>query len=191
MNPQVDAFLNKAPAWREEMARLREIILEHDVGEELKWGKPCYTCNGGNVLIVQPFKHYVALMFCQGALLHDARELLVQPGQSTQAGRQLRFAKLEEIEERVPIVQAYIREALEAAKAGLQVEFKQNPEPVPSELQAKLDADPAFKAAFEGLTPGRQRAYILQISGAKQSATRAARVEKYAPQILAGKGLRD
>lgn len=191
MNPQVDAFLRKAPKWRAEMSALREILLKHPLVEELKWGKPCYTFEENNILIIQPFKAYCALMFCKGVLLKDARKLLVAPGTSTQAGRQLRFTGVPEIRGAKAILNAYVQEAITAQKAGRKVEFKTNPEPVPEELKRKLENSPVFNAAFSALTPGRQRGYILFISAAKQSATREARIEKHRARILAGKGLHD
>lgn len=191
MNPQVDAYLAEATAWRPEMERLRKIILDFPLTEELKWGKPCYTLDGGNILIIQPFKAYCALMFCKGALLKDARRILVKPGENTQGARQMRFTELREIKEAEAVMRAYIREAIAAEKAGLEVKYKKNPEPVPEELRRKLDQNPALKAAFAKLTPGRQRGYILHISAAKQSQTREARIEKHAPRILQGKGMTD
>jgi len=191
MNPEIDVYLSKAKKWQEEMIQLRAISLGCGLNEELKWGKPCYTFHESNLLIIQPFKDYCALMFCKGALLKDPQNLLVKPGESTQAGRQIRFTTVREIAVMAPTVKAYIREAIAAEKAGLKVEFKTNPEPVPEELQKALDADRAFKAAFAALTPGRQRAYILHFSAAKQSETRASRVEKCRPQILAGKGFNE
>ncbi len=191
MNPEIDAFLSRAKKWRDEMIELRAISLGCGLTEELKWGKPCYTFQESNLLIIQPFKDYCALMFCKGALLKDPKGLLVKPGESTQAGRQVRFTMVREIAGMAPTLKAYIREAMAAEKAGLKVEFKTNPEPVPEELQKALDADRAFKAAFDALTPGRQRAYILHFSAAKQAETRASRVEKCRPQILAGRGFNE
>lgn len=191
MNKQVDVYLSKATKWRDEFVRLRKIILSHELIEELKWGKPCYTLQESNILILQGFKEYCALMFCKGALLKDARGLLKKPGESTQAARQIRFTNVGEIVELEPVLGAYIREAMDAERAGLKVEFKINPEPVPDELRKKMEAIPALKAAFEGLTPGRQRAYILHFSAAKQSKTRESRIEKCMPHILKGKGLND
>lgn len=190
-NPAVDAFLSTAKKWREEFEAMRAIALGFDLVEELKWGKPCYTFQESNLLIIQGFKEYCALMFCKGALLKDAHQMLTRPGENTQAARQARFTSAQEISEKKATLKAYIQEAIAAAKAGLQVEFKKEPEPMPEELQRKLDERPALKKAFTALTPGRQRAYILFISGAKQSKTREARVEKWIPQILAGKGMMD
>ncbi|HTI73177.1 MAG TPA: YdeI/OmpD-associated family protein [Candidatus Limnocylindria bacterium] len=191
MNAKVDAFLKRAKQWQEESKKLRAISLECGLTEDLKWGKPCYTFQESNILIIQGFKDYCALMFCKGALLKDTKGILVKPGESTQAARQARFTNLREIVALESTLKAYIRESMEAEKAGLKVDFKVNPEPVPEELQSKLDGLPAFKAAFEALTPGRQRGYILYFIAAKQSKTRAARVEKCIPQILKGKGLND
>jgi uncharacterized protein YdeI (YjbR/CyaY-like superfamily) len=188
---EVDAFLSPAQPWREEMKRLRRISLSCGLTEELKWGKPCYTFQERNVLILQPFKEYCALMFCQGALLKDAKGLLTTPGKHTQAARQLRFTRVREIVGMESVVTAYIKEAVAAEKAGLKVTYKKNPEPVPAALQSKLDESPALKTAFYALTPGRQRAYILYFSAAKQSKTQEARVEKYRRQILGGQGLND
>lgn len=190
-NPQVDEFLRKARMWQAESKKLRQILQKHPLAEGLKWGKPCYTFGESNVAIIQGFKEYVALMFCKGVLLKDARGLLIKPGASTQAGRQLRFTHLQEIVELEPVVSAYVAEAIAAEKAGLKVEFKTNPEPVPAELQKKFAKTPALKTAFKALTPGRQRGYILYFSAAKQSQTREARIEKCAPQILKGLGLND
>jgi uncharacterized protein YdeI (YjbR/CyaY-like superfamily) len=191
MNPQVDRYLSKATQWREETAKLRKICLDGGLTEELKWGKPCYTFQESNVVIIQGFKESCALLFCKGALLKDPKGVLEKPGESTQAARRILFTSVREIEKMGAVLKAYIREAVAVEKAGLQVEYKKNPEPVPAELQKKLDKTPAFKAAFQGLTPGRQRAYLLYFNGAKQSKTRESRVEKCLPQILKGKGLND
>jgi uncharacterized protein YdeI (YjbR/CyaY-like superfamily) len=191
MNPKVDVYLAKAKKWQEEFAKLRMIILDCGLAEELKWGKPCYTFQKSNIVIIQGFKQYFALMFCKGVLLNDPNGLLIKPGENTQAGRQIRFTNVREIVEMEPILKAYIYEAIEVEKAGLQVNFKTNPEPIPEELQNKLDEIPALKTAFDALTPGRQRAYILYFSAPKQSKTRESRVEKCMQQILNGKGLDD
>jgi len=191
MNPKVDTFFNKAEKWQPEFEALRAIILDFPLTEELKWGKPCYAFQESNILIIQGFKEYCALMFCKGALLKDPKNILVKPGENTQAGRQIRFTHVQEIVEMKPLLKAYIEEAIAAEKAGLKVEFKKNPEPIPEELQSKLDKNAALKTAFETLTPGRQRAYILYFSAAKQSKTRESRIEKCMPQILKGKGLND
>jgi uncharacterized protein YdeI (YjbR/CyaY-like superfamily) len=191
MNPKVDAYLRRARQWQVETKQLRKIILDCRLTEDLKWGKPCYTFQDSNILIIQGFKEYCALMFCKGALLKDAKGLLQKPGENTQAARQIRFTDARQVVEMEPVLKAYIREAMDAEKAGLKVEFKKNPEPVPEELQKKLDEVPALKKAFQALTPGRQRAYILYFSAPKQFKTREARVEKCMPQILDGKGLND
>jgi uncharacterized protein YdeI (YjbR/CyaY-like superfamily) len=191
MNPKVDGYFKKAMRWREEMGKLRAIISTTDLTEELKWGKPCYTFQKSNVVIIIGFKEYCSLLFCKGALLKDPDDILIKPGESSQAARQVRFTNVREIVAVERILKAYIQEAIEAEKAGLKVEYKTNPEPIPEELQTKLDKVPALKAAFKGLTPGRQRGYILYFSAAKQSKTREARVEKCMPQILKGKGLND
>ncbi|MEP6670460.1 MAG: YdeI/OmpD-associated family protein [Chthoniobacter sp.] len=190
-NPTVDAFFRKAKTWRDEMEKFRTIVLSCGLTEELKWGKPCYTFQESNIVILQGFKEFCALLFAKGALLKDPKNILEKPGESTQAARRIPFTDVREIVKMEPVLKAYIREAIAAEKAGLKVEFKKNPEPVPEELQNRLDETPAFKTAFEALTPGRQRAYILYFSAAKQSKTREARVEKCRPQILKGKGLDD
>jgi uncharacterized protein YdeI (YjbR/CyaY-like superfamily) len=192
MNPKVDEFLSKARKWQDEFEELRTISLDCGLTEELKWGKPCYTFQKSNVVIIQGFIEYCALMFFKGALLKDEMGILVAMTENTQAARQIRFTKVQEIVEMEPILKAYINEAIEVEKAGLQVDFKETSEfEIPEEFQIKLDENPALKTAFEALTPGRQRAYLLYFSGAKQSKTRASRVEKHVPKILAGKGLQD
>jgi uncharacterized protein YdeI (YjbR/CyaY-like superfamily) len=191
MNPQVGEYLRKAKKWQEEMEKLRMIILDCQLTEELKWGKPCYTFQKSNIVIIQGFKEYCALMFCKGALLNDPNGILKKPGENTQAARQIRFTNVREIVEMAAILKAYIYEVIEAEKAGLKVDFKKNPEPIPEELQNKLDEIPALKTAFDALTPGRQRAYVLYFSAPKQSKTRESRIEKCLQQILNGKGLND
>jgi uncharacterized protein YdeI (YjbR/CyaY-like superfamily) len=190
-NPKVDAYINEALAWREETKALRAIILGCGLNEELKWNKPCYTLQESNIVIIQGFKEYCALMFCKGSLLKDTKRILKRPGEYTQAARQIRFISAGEIVAMKSIVRAYILEAIDAEKAGLKVVFKKNPEPIPDELQKKLDEIPGFKSAFQALTPGRQRAYILFVSAAKQSMTRDSRVRKCMPRILSGKGMTD
>ena len=192
LNPQVDEYLRKAKKWQEESKKLRNIILECGLTEESKWGKPCYTFQGSNVVIIQGFKEYCALLFCKGALLKDANRILIQQTENVQAARQLRFTNAREIAAMEAILKAYIREAVEVEKAGLEVKHKKTSEfAVPAELQTKLDTTPAFKKAFEALTPGRQRAYLLYFAGPKQSKTREARIEKYTPRILKGRGPND
>jgi uncharacterized protein YdeI (YjbR/CyaY-like superfamily) len=190
-NPKIDAYLSQTPEWREEAEKLRAIALGCGLTEELKWGKPCYSFQGSNVVIIQGFKESCALLFCKGALLKDPKGILEKPGENTQAARRIRFTSAREIVAKKPILKAYILEAVAAEKSGLEVKYKKNPEPIPAELQSRLDELPALKAAFAALTPGRQRAYILYFSGAKQSETRAARVEKCRLQILQGRGLND
>jgi uncharacterized protein YdeI (YjbR/CyaY-like superfamily) len=192
MNPKVDGYLRKAKKWQEEMEQLRLIILDCQLTEELKWGKPCYTFQKTNIVLIVGFKEYCALIFCKGALLNNAHGLLIKPGENTQAGRQIRFTNVREIVEMKFILKGYIYEAIEVEKAGLQVSYKKHTELIfPEEFQNKLDEIPALKTAFAALTPGRQRAYHLYFSAAKQSKTRESRVEKWMPQILQGKGLDD
>ena len=192
MNPQVDEYLNKAQQWQEEFEKLRMIILDCQLTEEFKWGVPCYTFQKSNIVLIHGFKEYCALLFFKGALLHDAHGILIQQTENVQAGRQIRFTHVREIVALEPILKAYIYEAIEVEKAGLEVSFKKTTEfIIPEELQQKLDEIPALKTAFETLTPGRQRAYILHFSEPKQSKTREARIEKCIPQIMNGKGLND
>jgi uncharacterized protein YdeI (YjbR/CyaY-like superfamily) len=189
MNPKVDEYLRKAKKWQEEMKKLRRISLDGGLTEELKWGKPCYTFQNSNVVLIQGFKEFCALLFCKGALLKDRHGILRKFG--WEAARRIPFTDVREILEMGPILRAHIHEAMQAEKAGLQVNYKKKPEPIPEELQNKLDEIPALKTAFNALTPGRQRAYILYFSAAKQSKTRESRVEKCMRQILNGKGLND
>jgi uncharacterized protein YdeI (YjbR/CyaY-like superfamily) len=192
MNPQVDEYLKKAKKWQEESKKLRRIVLDCGLTEESKWGKPCYTFQDSNVVIIQGFKEYCALLFCKGALLKDANRILIQQTENVQAARQLRFTNAREIAETEPILKAYIHEAVEVEKAGLEVSYKKTSEfAVPAELQTKLDATPALKKAFEALTPGRQRGYLLYFAAPTQSKTREARIQKCTPQILKGQGLND
>jgi uncharacterized protein YdeI (YjbR/CyaY-like superfamily) len=186
-NPTVDGYLRRAKKWQKEMEKLRMISLACGLTEELKWGKPCYTFQKSNIVIIQGFKEFCALLFCKGALLKDRHGILKKFGWQT--ARRIPFTDVREILEMEPILKAYLHEAKE--KAGLKVNFKRNPEPIPEELQNKLDEIPALKTAFKALTPGRQRGYILYFSAAKQSKTRESRVEKCMRQILKGKGLND
>jgi len=191
MNPKVDEYLSRCKNWSEEFEKLRTIILECGLTEELKWRAPCYTFQNSNIVILQGFKEYCALMFFKGALLSDPNAILRTPGQH-QSARQIRFTNVGEVVELEPIVKAYINEAIEVERAGLKVTLKQTSEfKIPEELQSRLDETPALKAAFEALTPGRQRAYIFYFSSAKQSKTRESRVERCMQQILDGKGLDD
>ncbi|NHA04300.1 hypothetical protein G7092_10860 [Mucilaginibacter sp. HC2] len=192
MNPKVDFYFNKAERWQEELDQLRMIVLDCGLSEELKWGCPCYTFQQNNIVLIHVFKEYCALLFFKGALLSNTDGLLIQQTENVQAARQIRFTNALEIIEQKAILKAHIHEAVEVEKAGLKVELKKTEEfPIPKEFQGKLDKIPALKTAFEALTPGRQRAYILHFSQPKQSKTREARVEKYMPQILSGKGLND
>jgi uncharacterized protein YdeI (YjbR/CyaY-like superfamily) len=192
LNPQVDDYLKKLTKWQEESKKLRKIVLDCGLTEESKWGKPCYTFHNSNVVIIHGFKEYCALLFCKGALLKDAGRILIQQTENVQAARQIRFTNLKEIVEMEPTVKAYIHEAVEVEKAGLEVDYKKTSEfPVAEELQNKLDKIPAFKKAFKALTPGRQRGYLLYFAAPKQSKTREARIEKCIPQILKGQGLNE
>jgi uncharacterized protein YdeI (YjbR/CyaY-like superfamily) len=190
-HPKVDAYFSKLKKWREELKKLRAIFLDSQLTEELKWAKPCYTFQKSNIAILCGLKESCAVGFLKGALLKDPNGILTQPGENSQSMRWMKFTNLRQIAETAPIVKAYIQEAIEAEKAGLKVTFKKNPEPIPEELQNKLDKDSALKTAFKALTPGRQRAYILYFSAAKQSKTRESRIGKCIPQILKGKGLND
>ncbi|GFZ33079.1 hypothetical protein CSC2_36050 [Clostridium zeae] len=192
MNPKVDEFLSKDQKWQEEFEKLRMIILDCELDEELKWGKPCYTFEGKNIVLIHGFKEYCAILFIKGVLLKDPEGILIQQTENVQAGRQIRFTSVQEIVDMETILKSYIYEAIEVEKAGLEVEFKKNEECIiPEELQNKFNEVPELKTAFEALTPGRQRAYIFYFSDAKQPKTRTARVEKYMQQILSGKGLND
>ena len=192
MNPKVDVYLSKAKKWQEEFVKLRMIILDCGLTEELKWGVPCYTFQNSNIVLIHGFKEYCAILFVKGALLHDAHGILITQTENVQAARQIRFTNVQEIVEMETILKAYIYEAIEVEKAGLKVDFKKTTEfIIPDEFQNKLDETPALKAAFDALTPGRQRAYILYFSAPKQSKTRESRVEKCMQQILNGKGLND
>jgi uncharacterized protein YdeI (YjbR/CyaY-like superfamily) len=192
MNPKVDWYFNKAKTWQEELQKLRVIVLDCGLTEELKWGVPCYTFQKSNIVLIHVFKAYCALLFVKGALLNDPAGILVQQTENVQAARQVRFTQVEEIVELEHTLKAYIQEAVEAEKAGLKVNLKETKEfNLPEEFLNKLDEMPALKEAFDALTPGRQRAYLLYFSAPKQSKTRAARVEKCVQPILNGKGLND
>jgi len=192
MNPKVDEFIQKAEKWQDEFEKLRKIVLDCELIEELKWGVPCYTFQKSNILLIHGFKEYCAILFVKGALLHDAHGILIQQTENVQAGRQIRFTNVGEIVAQEPILKAYINEAIAVEKAGLKVPFKKVTELIfPEEFQRKMDENPALKTAFAALTPGRQRAYNFYFTEPKQSKTREARVEKYMQQILNGKGLLD
>ncbi|MFE6166969.1 YdeI/OmpD-associated family protein [Viridibacillus arvi] len=191
-NPKVDEFIGKSKKWKEEYEKLRNIVLDCELTEEFKWMHPCYMFEKKNIVLIHGFKEYCALLFHKGVLLKDAHGILIQQTENVQAARQIRFTNVQEIVEMEPILKAYIYEAIEVEKAGLEVNFKKNTEIIiPVELQDKFDETPALKTAFEALTPGRQRAYVLYFSAPKQSKTRVSRVEKSIQQILDGKGLND
>jgi uncharacterized protein YdeI (YjbR/CyaY-like superfamily) len=191
-NPKADFYFNKAKKWQEELKKLRLIVLDCQLTEDLRWGCPCYMSEKSNIVLIHTFKDYCALLFFKGALLKDTKGILVQQTKNVQAARQMRFTNVREIAEMAPTVKNYIREAIEAEKAGLKVDLKKTSEfDVPEEFQNKLDGIPALKTAFAALTPGRQRAYLLHFSAPKLSKTRESRVEKCMPQILNGKGLND
>lgn len=191
-NPNVDFYFDKDQKWQAEIRKLRMIVLESPLTEELKWGVPCYTFQKNNIVLIHVFKEYCAILFVKGALLRDPNGILIQQTQNVQAGRQLRFTSIQEIVTKETIIKDYINEAIKVEKAGLDIPFKKTSEfIIPVELQKKFDEIPELKTAFEALTPGRQRGYILYISAPKQSKTREARVEKYIQQILSGKGIDD
>ncbi|MCW3103118.1 MAG: hypothetical protein JWO09_1558 [Bacteroidetes bacterium] len=192
MNPKVDFYFNKAKKWQEEIEKLRTIALGCGLSEELKWGCPCYTLPGSNIVLIHVFKEYCAFLFFKGALLKDAKKIMIQQTERVQAARQIRFTSAKEIAKMEKTLKAYIHEAIEVEKAGLKVPLKKTKEfPMPEEFKERLDKSKELKAAFKALTPGRQRGYLLYFSSAKQSKTREARVEKYIPHILGGKGLDD
>jgi uncharacterized protein YdeI (YjbR/CyaY-like superfamily) len=191
-NPKVDWFFGKAGKWREETEKLRTIMLECELDEELKWGCPCYLFNKTNIVLIHTFKDYCALLFFKGALLKDTESILVQQTENVQSARQIRFTNVKEIVKAKAIIKAYVYEAIEVEKAGLKVNFKKTKDfNMPGEFQKRLDKMPRLKKAFDALTPGRQKGYLLYFSSAKQSKTREERVNKYVKQILSGKGLED
>lgn len=192
MNPKVDAFLSKAEKWQAEFEKLRKIILDCPLTEELKWGVPCYTFQNRNVVLMHGFKEYCALLFFKGALLRDPHGILIKQTANVQSSRQIRFTGVREIVKLKTVLNDYVHEAIEVERAGLKVNFKKTAEfAIAEEFQNKLDKSPALKKAFYALTPGRQRSYLLHFSAPKQAKTREARVEKCTPQILKGKGLND
>lgn len=191
-NPRVDWFFKGAGKWGVEFEELRKIILECDLNEELKWGWPCYTYQKKNIVLMHGFKEYCALLFFKGALLKDPKRILIQQTKNVQVPRQVRFTNVREVVRLRAVLKAYIREAVEVQRAGLKVKLKKTSDfRIPAEFQDKLDEVPALKKAFRALTPGRQRGYLFYFAQAKQSKTRAARVEKCMPQILHGRGLND
>jgi len=205
VNPKIDNYLAegcgrcplggtpdcKVHKWTEELKKLRAIVLDCGLTEELKWGVPCYTFNNSNVLIVSAFKDFAAISFFKGSLLRDSDANLEKPGANSQASRYMKFTNVKEVLEKENILKAYIFEAIEIEKAGLKVNFRKTQEPIPEELQQKLDDDPFFRTAFEDMTPGRQRGYIIYFSQPKQAKTRIARIEKCTAKILNGEGLHD
>jgi uncharacterized protein YdeI (YjbR/CyaY-like superfamily) len=192
MNPAIDAYMEELTQWREEMKYMRKIVLECNLLEEQKWGQPCYCLGNKNIVLIHGFKDYCALLFMKGSLLSDTHNLLIQQTENVQAGRQIRFNSLQEIIELEPVLKAYIFEAIEVEKAGVKVPMKKHEDfIVPEELTAKFAELPELKDAFYALTPGRQRAYILHFSGSKNATTRIARIDKYIPRIMKGKGITD
>jgi uncharacterized protein YdeI (YjbR/CyaY-like superfamily) len=192
LNPKVDAFVGKPGKWQEAYSKLREIALACDLTEEFKWGCPCYSYNGHNIVLIHGFKEYCALLFFKGALMQDPKGILIQQTENVQAGRQIRFTTVAEISKLEKSLKSYIKDAIQVEKSGLKVDFKETEEfEMPEELQNKMDEIPALRYAFDALTPGRQRGYILFFASAKQAKTRESRIEKYLPKILDGKGLND
>ena len=192
MNPKVDWYFTKAKKWQDEIVKLRTIILDCGLTEELKWGCPCYAYQNNNIVLIHVFKDYCAVLFMKGALLNDAENILVQQTKNVQSARQIRFTNIREIIEQQAVLKAYVHEAIEVEKAGLKVEFKKTAAfDMPEEFKNKLNKIATLKTAFHSLTPGRQRGYLLYFSSAKQSKTREARIAKYIPQILKGKGIDD
>ncbi len=190
-DPKVDAYLRNADQWKEESTALRAILLGCGLSEDIKWGKPCYSYQGGNVVIIQGFKAYCALLFFKGALLKDPNHILIKTGENTIVGRQIRFTNVQEIAKLKSILKSYISQAIEIEKAGLKVHVDKKPAPTPKELKDKFSEIPELENAFNKLTPGRQRAYLFYFGAAKQSTTRDARIEKYVQQIFNGKGMDD
>ncbi len=205
MNPKVDTYLidgcgrceyYKTPKckvhdWEAELRELRRIVLDCGLKEDYKWSQPCYTLNTKNVLILTALRDYAALAFFKGSLLKDTHSLLIAPGERSQAARQLRFTDVRTIQEKEAVIKTYIHQAIEVEKAGLQVEFKKSPEPLPDELIRRFEKDPELKTAFNALTPGKQRGYLIHFSQPKQSTTRVSRIEKCIPKILKGEGMHD
>ncbi|MBK0383875.1 YdeI/OmpD-associated family protein [Pedobacter sp. SD-b] len=192
MNPKVETFFEDLKHWRPELSKLREIILGCNLNEEFKWMHPCYTFQNANVVLIHGFKEYCAIMFFKGALLKDDENILIQQTENVQSGRQIRFTSLQQIIEKQDILMSYIFEAVEVEKAGLKVKLKKTEDfKISKELETKFNDNPDLKKAFEALSPGRQKAYLLYFSSAKQSATRESRIENYEKRILNGKGLND
>ena len=191
-NPKVDAYFERRDSWQEEFALLRRILLDTGLTEDLKWGEPCYTLDGANVVLIHGFKDYCALLFFKGALLKDPAGILIQQTKNVQAARQIRFTGAAQISGMENMLKAYVAEAAEVERSGAKVDFKKTDDfAVPEEFQIRIDSTPSLKTAFEALTPGRQRAYLLHFAQPKQAKTRESRIDKAMPQILAGKGLND
>lgn len=192
MNPNVDWFFTKAQRWNKEIEKLRACILDCDLVEELKWGCPCYTYQNKNIILIHVFKEYCAGLFFKGALLKDSKGILIRQTENVQGARQMRFTSVEQVAKRERALKAYIYEAIEVEERGLRVPFKKTEQfSMPLEFEARLNENAALKKAFNSLTPGRQRGYLLYFSSAKQSKTRESRIDKYVPKILKGKGLDD
>ena len=192
MNPELDRFFTTAKNWQAEMSELRKIVVGCGLEEERKWYQPCYTLEGKNIAIISSFKDYCIVGLFKGALLKDPQGILVRAGQNTQSGRQIRFTSVSEIRKLAPVIKSYLKEAIALEKSGAKIEYKKTDAyPVPDELTVLFRKSAAFKKAFEALTPGRQRGYLLFFSAAKQSTTRTARIEKYRSLIMAGKGMMD
>jgi uncharacterized protein YdeI (YjbR/CyaY-like superfamily) len=192
MNPKADFYFRKAEKWKKEVQALRQIVLDCGLAEEVKWGCPCYTSEGNNIVLIHDFKEYCALLFFKGALMKDPKGILIQQTRNVQSARQIRFTGLPEIAKLKAALKTYVREAIAVEKAGLKVELKKVADySVPAEFRRELDRNPALKRAFEALTPGRQRGYLLHFSAPKQSKTREARIEKCSDMILDGLGLND
>ncbi len=190
-NPKVDDHIAHAKKWQPELKALRRILLDTALTEDFKWDHPCYTYEGSNLILLQGFKDYCSLSFCQGSVLKDPHGILRKPGEHSQAMRLIPFTSVRAVTDLKAVLHAYLEEAIAAEKAGVKPVFKSTPEPVPEELEAKLNRNPALEEAFAALTPGRQRAYLLHFNAAKQSATRVSRIEACTPRILAGKGIHD
>ncbi len=191
-NPKVDFYFDKAKMWQEELELLRKIVLDCGLTEEVKWGVPCYTHQRTNIVLIHAFKDYCALLFFKGALLKDTDGILIQQTENVQAARQIRFTHVREIVKKKTALKAYIYEAIEVEKAGLKIDLKKTAAfPIPEEFENKLNKNASLNKAFNALTPGRQRAYLLYFAAPKQSKTRESRIEKYTPEILKGKGLND
>ena len=192
MNPKVDAYVRRQGKWRDAFEKLRALLIDSVLVEDMKWGHPCYTLDDKNVVLMHGFKEYCALLFHKGALMKDPKRILIQQTANVQSARQIRFTSAADVTAQAKTLKVYVREAIRVERSGAKVVRKETKDfAMPAELQKRLGADPRLKAAFAALTPGRQRGYILYLAGAKQATTRAARVEKCVPRILAGLGLND